>query len=271
TGHLLLTERPDDRDELVDIAERQSDAGIETTVVEGTELKALEPGLAPEVLAAAWCPGDGVAAHTATTQIVAAAATEAGVEFRLKNPVSSLDAIDAVDGILIAANQGTAELLRLIDRALPLFPVWPQVVMAEAEGRSPQTLIGHVHRRLVVKRMDAHTVMITGGRLGAVQPDGSVGVEPSEIAATLGDASSVFPELVDATVTVAVADRSESVTPDLVPIVDRIEHDPPVWIATGWSGHGFALAPAVARSIASWMSDGERPGPLAPFSVERFD
>ena len=37
--------------------------------------------------------------------------------------------------------------------------------------------------------------------------------------------------------TQTVTDRAESVTPDLLPIIDRAT-DAPVWFATGLSGHG---------------------------------
>jgi sarcosine oxidase subunit beta len=40
--------------------------------------------------------------------------------------------------------------------------------------------------------------------------------------------------------------------------------------ATGWSGHGWAIAPAVAELLATWVVDGSRPPLLAPFGVRRF-
>ena len=270
TGHLLLTERAEDLGALREIANRQRTAGIETSVVEGDDLRELEPGLSGDVVAAAWCPHDGVADHTATTRLAAAAAADAGVEIRERYPVSNLGEVDAARGILVAANQRTSELVGELGCALPLFPVFPQVVMVRAEGSSPRRLIGHMHRRLVMKRMDPRTVMVTGGRLGAVQPDGSVLVEPAQIDAALADASSTFHEMESASVSDAVADRAESVAPDLVPIIDHIDYVKPVWLAAGWSGHGFALAPAVARSLAEWMTTGERPEVLAPFARARF-
>jgi glycine/D-amino acid oxidase-like deaminating enzyme len=45
---------------------------------------------------------------------------------------------------------------------------------------------------------------------------------------------------------------------------------PGVLFATGWSGHGFAIAPATSATLAEWLLTGEKPAELAPFSVDRF-
>ncbi len=33
-----------------------------------------------------------------------------------------------------------------------------------------------------------------------------------------------------------------------------------------WTGHGFAIGPAVARLVATWLLDGEKPPELAPLA-----
>jgi len=40
--------------------------------------------------------------------------------------------------------------------------------------------------------------------------------------------------------------------------------------ATGWCGHGWAIAPVIADALGAWALTGERPMPLAPFSLARF-
>jgi sarcosine oxidase subunit beta len=68
----------------------------------------------------------------------------------------------------------------------------------------------------------------------------------------------------------SVADRAESVTPDLVPIVDTLPQSRTTLFATGWSGHGWAIAPAVAEALALWLTTGTRPVELVPFTASRF-
>jgi glycine/D-amino acid oxidase-like deaminating enzyme len=59
------------------------------------------------------------------------------------------------------------------------------------------------------------------------------------------------------------------ITPDWMPILD----ESPVrgfWIATGMSGHGFKLAPAVGEMLAAAITGAEPPVSLAPFRLGRF-
>ena len=46
-------------------------------------------------------------------------------------------------------------------------------------------------------------------------------------------------------------------TPDSHPIIDRVEGIDGLYICTGFSGHGFKLAPAAGRAVAEMVVDGE--------------
>jgi sarcosine oxidase subunit beta len=43
-----------------------------------------------------------------------------------------------------------------------------------------------------------------------------------------------------------------------------------VVVAAGWSGTGWAPAPAYIELIAAWLADGRRPELLDPFAIARF-
>ncbi len=57
-------------------------------------------------------------------------------------------------------------------------------------------------------------------------------------------------------------------TPDAHPIIDRI--DDGVYVAAGFSGHGFMQSPAVGRAVAQLVLDEEPEFDLSPFAFERF-
>jgi sarcosine oxidase subunit beta len=258
-GHLQLTERADHT--LNERAEIQTRAGIRSEVVQGDELRELEPGLADTVVAALWCPDDGIADHTATTIATAAAAQRAGAEIREDTTVERLDGVEA-RGIVVAAGTATHVLVG----KLPTFSVYPQVVLTARFNEPPvRHLIGHEERPLAMKTLPDGAVMVTGGRLG-INGD----VRPEEVAANLADAAAVFPELEGTGVVRAVADRAESISHDMVPIIDYAPADALLLYATGWSGHGWAIAPAVSELLASWIITGERPELLRPFGLARF-
>ena len=59
------------------------------------------------------------------------------------------------------------------------------------------------------------------------------------------------------------------VTPDSYPILDRIGPDG-LFVAVGFSGHGFKLSPAVGRLVAEYVATGKRPESLVPLRASRF-
>src|SRR6266571_8817099 len=59
------------------------------------------------------------------------------------------------------------------------------------------------------------------------------------------------------------------VTPDSYPILDRVGPDG-LFVAVGFSGHGFKLSPEVGRLLAEYVATGKRPEPLVPLRASRF-
>jgi glycine/D-amino acid oxidase-like deaminating enzyme len=59
-------------------------------------------------------------------------------------------------------------------------------------------------------------------------------------------------------------------TPDVIPIIDKPKVDADLYVAAGFSGHGFALGPSVGRQLSGWIVDGRPTLDLAPFRLARF-
>ena len=60
------------------------------------------------------------------------------------------------------------------------------------------------------------------------------------------------------------------VTPDAVPVIAPVNALPGLFLASGFSGHGFGIGPASGRLIADLVA-GDRPiVDPAPFRFERF-
>ena len=142
--------------------------------------------------------------------------------------------------------------------------MYPQVLVTPPmSDQVVRHLIGHAHRPLSLKSLPDGSVMITGARLGS----GGVVVD-EEVEAGLADAAAVFPALDGVVPDRSAADRPESATPDFMPIIDQVASN--VWVACGWTGHGFAIGPVVAELLVSWATTGTRPELLAPFGRSRF-
>lgn len=59
------------------------------------------------------------------------------------------------------------------------------------------------------------------------------------------------------------------VTPDSYPIVDRVGPEG-LFVAVGFSGHGFKLSPEVGRLLAEFVATGRRPKELEPLRASRY-
>jgi sarcosine oxidase subunit beta len=59
------------------------------------------------------------------------------------------------------------------------------------------------------------------------------------------------------------------VTPDSYPILDAVGPEG-LFVAVGFSGHGFKLSPEVGRLIAEYVASGRRPADLTPLRASRY-
>lgn len=60
------------------------------------------------------------------------------------------------------------------------------------------------------------------------------------------------------------------VTPDTLPVIDAIEDLPGLFLASGFSGHGFGLAPAAGQLIAEMVAGEALTVDPVPFAFSRF-
>lgn len=59
-------------------------------------------------------------------------------------------------------------------------------------------------------------------------------------------------------------------TPDGDPVIDRHPDQPGVYVAGGFSGHGYKFTPVVGEIMTEFVLEGETAYDIAPFRIERF-
>lgn len=59
-------------------------------------------------------------------------------------------------------------------------------------------------------------------------------------------------------------------TADGQPLIDQVPGLANAWLSAGHDGTGILMAPATARSLATWIATGKRPEELASFALSRF-
>ncbi|MEM8686345.1 MAG: FAD-binding oxidoreductase [Pseudomonadota bacterium] len=285
-GHLLLIERSRDIQMAEAICLLQNQHGTETHFLSQGDVREREPEVCEDVIAALYCPLDGVSDHTAVTNAFAAAAQRAGAEISENAPVERIEteggracAVITGDGerievgrsLFVLSNAGVQDLLA--ERIT--LPIWSrafQVILTEPLGHMPiRHLIGHMSRTLAIKEEAGNRVMISGGYPGKWDPASQTGTAiESSIEANMADAVAVYASLRDARLETADADHLESVAVDDIPVIDLVPGTDNAIYAAAWSGHGWAIAPSITQMLAEWGRDGTRPELLAPFSAKRF-
>lgn len=288
-GHLLLIERPQDLAPAQAQLWLQNNYAIPSRLVEYGELHEMEPGLSERVQTAVFCPNDGIADHTATTRGLAAAAQKLGAVVREQTAVATLERqhgrITAVithhgdripvgkAAILLSNHHAVTTLAQQFGLQLPIWTLLPQVMFTEKVDPMPlRHLIGHAHRVLAMKNHPTGQIMISGGWRGQWHDQlGRGETLPDQVAGNLAEAVAVYPALAGTAVAEADASRLETITLDGIPVIDHIPGVNNGFFATGWCGHGWAIAPAITPLLAAWVLTGEeRSGLLRPFGYHRF-
>jgi len=85
----------------------------------------------------------------------------------------------------------------------------------------------------------------------------------------LNNVKRAIPQLSDLRVVHAWAGAIDT-TPDLIPIISDVAALPGLYVATGFSGHGFALGPAAGELVADMVTGAEPMMDISPYRLSRF-
>lgn len=128
------------------------------------------------------------------------------------------------------------------------------------------------NRRLLRLRLGREFLHQSRAALGgpaAMHPLPEPRPNAAKVAQNLDQFRRLFPHLGPIALQRSWAGRID-LTPDVIPIIDRPDPGRALFVATGFSGHGFALGPAVGRQLAEWITRGRPSLDLAAFRLARF-
>ena len=281
-GYLFLLATEEERSRFREAVGRQRRCGVDDVVeLSPADAQAMVPGLRIDDLSGAtFCPSDGLAGPNDVTYGYANAARRHGAVIYEDTAVTAfLRSGDRVEGIrtaareidcaqtVICAGPWSAPVGAMLGLALPIVPSRRQVFVTEPfdgiRRSSPMTI-------------DFHTSFYfhpegEGVLFGMSDPDTPAGDDTRVDWAFLDQITAVaqrrWPPLLEARVKTAWAGLYEN-TPDFQPLIGPLQAG--LWIAAGFSGHGFMMAPVVGRWLAGWMAEGAPPVDLSAFAPDRF-
>jgi sarcosine oxidase subunit beta len=282
-GNLTLAERPEDVAALERRVARERAAGLDVELLDAVDVRELVPGVAPSVLAASWCKSDGQAMPSLVTHAFARAAARLGARVLQRARVTAIvrrrDKVAAVRTtrgtiscrwVVDAAGAWGAEVAQLAGLSIPVHRRALQMLVSEPVPLRLRPVLGSAHRRLSLKQLPGGAYLIGGGWPGRVDPaTRRTWLLPSSLAGNAQAARAVYPPVVRARIVRCWA-GIEAITPDEVPIIGPARELEGFIYACGFSGHGFALAPAVGELIAELVTTGGPSLPLDSLSPSRF-
>jgi glycine/D-amino acid oxidase-like deaminating enzyme len=282
TGGLMVAETPEELRLLHEKREIEQEAGLETHVLEGDELRRFAPYLADDLLGATWCPEEGHANPMLAAPLFALRAAEAGAELRTHAGVIDVD-VDADGGprrftvttaageirahrIVDAAGAWANELAELCGLRLPIRAEGLHLNVTEPREHVLEPMVQHIGRRLTLKQSANDTFIIGGGWPAHPEaPPRRFSTTWESTAGNVGIAMRVVPLLADVRI-VRTWSGVMAFTADLAPIVGESGRVPGfhTLIATT----GFTLAPLMAQLLAESMATGRDTIPVA-YAVDR--
>ena len=280
-GGLMVAQTAEQLARLRDKVALEQSQGLDVHLIDGAELRALAPYLSESVIAASYCPQEGMANALGAVVALADGARRNGARFLLHAPVKRVQesggtfAVDTLRGTLhgrnlvVAAGSSSADVAALAGLDIPLAQRVIQIVATEPCERFIDHLVYHGEARLTLKQAANGNVIIGGGWTAAVD---RVFARPAvlheSLRGSLAVAHAVVPSL--ACVNVIRSWAGPNVyTPDGNPILGAVPGRPGLWLAV-CNTYGFTLGPLCALLVAQAITGRATAYDLDRYSIARF-
>ena len=292
-GYLILATNESELETFYQNVAVQRKLGLEVQLISPKETAELVPGLNMEdILGATFCPTDGYADPYSVVSGFASAAKRLGVEIHEETEVTGIELIgDKVKGVLTTRGKFEASVVvnaagpyagivgRMVGLDIPIHPSRRHLFVTEPLFRHRQHLGGFNRSNLpmVVDFHNGFWFRREGSRLvfGMRNPDEPQGFSTSvdwdfftDVLAPV--ATQRLPRLGETGIMKGQAGL-HSDTPDCMAILGETSAIAGLYLACGFSGHGFMHSPAVGRLIADLILKGETsPSDAHSLAFDRF-
>jgi sarcosine oxidase subunit beta len=265
---------------------KQRAGGLDVYMLYGDEVREVAPGVAPSMLAGAYCPTDGHANPIWTTKAFADAAVRHGARLLERTPATGLlvedgrvrgvqtpDGLHAAERVIVAAGVWSERLCAEIGVTLPIEPDPPQMLLTTPFPHGLDPVVGCVGKLLSLKQLRTGQYLVGGGWPASAYLDRERPIALNRESSVTGSAATcaaVWPVLQQAGV-VRVWAGLEARAADDVPILGGVPGVDGLLVATGFSGHGFALSPYIGVLLAELATTGQTPLPIDELELRRFE
>ena len=263
-GNLRLGKTEKHLEILQGLADRARACGLDVRMIDGDEVRAINPYLSDEVIGASWCPTDGHANPLTTTLGYYKMARRLGARFITEEPVIALKKIKGhlrqvitaenvyeCDTVILAAGLGSRDIAATVGIDIPMQPAMLESLVTEAQPPMFDQMLGTAEADFY-GHQTKHGSFVFGGTSGL---EGFTKDNHTPVTSSISEPSTCrgiikyFPILKDAKIVRTWAGWMD-LCADKVPVISPVSEVPGLILACGFSGHGFGIAPAVGTVLS---------------------
>lgn len=286
-GNLRLALAEEDISTIRTVVEDGRRTGIDMHFLDSNAaVREIAPALAPDIPAASWCPTDGHANPSKSVLAFAAAARRAGADIRTDTPVRSLqvsgnrvtgveldDEVLESGTVVVAAGIYTPRLMAPLGLDFPIrITLVPAIQTVPTDRPTLRPVLGQAQGGMALRQQVSGHFRITGvAEPWSGETHTRENVQPTmrQISSLAAAADRVVPGLCDARANTIWGGLID-LTPDALPVIEKVPEYDNLVVATGFSGHGFGLGPVTGEILADLAVEGSTCHPIAPFARARL-
>lgn len=283
-GNLRLGKTDKHRQILQGLTDRAVACGLDVRMIDGKEVREINPYLSEEVTVASWCATDGHANPLTATLGYYKNARALGVRFITGEEVVEIRKVKGVarkvvtrnniyEGgkIIVAAGYESRAILNTVGIDVPMSNVLIECLVTEAEPEMFPQMLGTADADFYGHQTE-HGSFVFGGASGFEEvnlDNGKMITSSLTASATCRGIMKYVPKLADAKIVRTWAGY-EDVCIDGVPVLGNIEEVPDLITACAFTGHGFGIAPVVGQLLSQLAVEEKPMLDLTEFRYNRF-
>lgn len=283
-GNLRLGKTERHLEILQGLTDRATALGLDVKMIDGKEVREINPYLSDEVIGASWCATDGHANPLLATLGYYRRARALGVKFYTGEDVVAIKKIKGVarqvitkknvfegEKIILAAGYESRAIAATVGIDVPMSNELIEALVTEAEPKMFPQMLGTADADFYGHQTD-HGSFVFGGASGfeAKNKDNGKMITNSITAPCIcRGIMKYIPKLADAKIVRTWAGY-EDVCADGIPVISEIDEVPGMILVCGFTGHGFGISPIVGQLLAQMAAGEKTTLDMKEFRYDRF-
>lgn len=283
-GNLRLGKNEHHMQILQGLTDKSRSCGLDVQMLNGDEVRKINPYLSDEVIGASWCPTDGHANPLIATLGYYKCARELGTEFITGEEVIEIRKVkgkarkvitkkNVYEGehIILASGYESRDIAATVGIDIPMHKALIEALVTEAEPEMFKQMLGTADADFYGHQTN-HGSFVFGGASGfELVNRGDKTMATSSITAPCicRGIMKYIPRLAEAKIVRTWAGY-EDVCIDGIPVISEVEEVPGLILACAFTGHGFGIAPTVGTILSQMAGEEKTVLDISEFRYDRF-